>query len=160
LPRPLVDNYAIGECRQGSSQPREATHAFVQNFKEEGLALPDEIVSLYGAFDGFNLNAAAAPVVPVFAMLEAGAMDIYDAEGGYPRRVAVFQGGDEVHISVYRDRKKSWWCSYEYEFEPIGKRELDVPGLLEFGLQRAEAEEEGMLDGNGTLSWETYFQVR
>lgn len=119
--------------------------------------LPEDVVALYGAFDGFDLYSVAAPHVPVFALFAAASLEVNDAERGFPKRVAVFQGGDEVQICVYRRRKTEWWCSYEYGYEPVGKAPLDVAALLDFAIQRSVTTDPDALDAE--FSWETYFKT-
>jgi len=130
---------------------------FAKELKDDGLLLPDELLGLYAACDGFDLSCLAAPHLPVFSFLSAAAIDTSDEGDGYPRRAVVFQGGDEIQISVYRDRKKQWWLVYEYEAEPIAKKSLDLRVLVQFGVQRMNASIADALDGD--LSWERFFDV-
>src|SRR5262249_19053945 len=95
--------------------------------------------------------------LPVFSFLPQS-LDISDASEGYPRRAAVFQGGDEVQLSVYRDRKKQWWLVYEYEYEPIGKKALDLQELIRFGIRRMKAPTADALLSE--LSWERFFDIK
>jgi hypothetical protein len=145
-----------------SLNPPATSSAFVKTVKEEGGALPDELVALLGAHDGFDLNSASVPsgagwTLPVFSLLSAAELEVMDAGHGYPRRVAAFHGGDEVQLCVFRDSKKAWWLSYDYEYEPVAKLPLDLPALLDVGLKRAEARSQESL--NADLSWETYFRT-
>ena len=90
-------------------------------------------------------------------MLPSKSIDTSDEEDGYPRRAAVFQGGDEVQLSIYRDRKKHWWLVYEYEYQPIGKKALDVRELLRFALLRMNASAVDELQAK--LSWDRFFGI-
>ncbi len=128
---------------------------FVKELEEERLYLPDELPALYAWSDGFDLSCLAATYVPVFSLLPSQSIDVSEAEEGYPRRAAVFQGGDEVQFSVYRDRKKQWWLVYEYEFQPIAKKTLDLRDLIAFGLRRMNAPNADALAAD--LSWERFF---
>ena len=146
-----------GVCSLGS--PVQSIY-FAKELEEDGLLLPDELVSLYASCDGFDLSCVAATHVPVFSLLPSGSIDTSDEEDGYPRRAAVFQGGDEVQFSVYRDRKKQWWTVYEYEYQPIGKKAFDLGDLLRFGLRRMNARTLDELDGKlGELSWDRFFGI-
>ena len=96
---------------------------FAAALREDGLALPDELLALYSAHDGFDLSCISDPPhIPVFSLLAGLGIDECDAQDGYPRRAACFQGGDEVLLSVYRDRRKQWWLVYEYEYVPVAKK--------------------------------------
>jgi len=132
---------------------------FAEELREGGLPLPDELLALYAAHDGFDLSHVADPPhVPVFSLLPSASIDDCEASDGYARRAACFQGGDEVQLSVYRDRKKAWWIVYEYEYQPIAKKPLQLQELLRFGLQRMRATSFEALN-EGELSWERYFDV-
>lgn len=122
---------------------------FATQLQDEGIQLPDELLGLYAACDGFDLSSRGTHV-PVFSLLPSVSIDPMDERGGYPRRAAIFQGGDEVQFSVYRDRKKQWWLVYEYEYESIAKRHLDLRTVIRFGLSRMNDSE---------LSWDVYFEV-
>jgi hypothetical protein len=130
---------------------------FARELADEGLPLPDELLELYAACDGFDLSCSAATYLPVFSLLPSKSIDTSDEEDGYPRRAAVFQGGDEVQLSIYRDRKKHWWLVYEYEYQPIGKKALDVRELLRFALLRMNASAVDELQAK--LSWDRFFGI-
>ena len=130
---------------------------FAEGLRADGLPLPDELLAVYAAHDGFDLSCiAVAPHVPVFSLLPGASIDACEASDGYARRAACFQGGDEVQLSVYRDRKKVWWVVYEHEYQPVAKKPLHLQGLLMFALQRMRAESLEALN-EGALSWERYF---
>jgi hypothetical protein len=130
---------------------------FAHSLREEGLTLPDELLGLYAAHDGFDLACIAEPPhIPVFSLLPSG-NDVSEATSGYPRRVACFQGGDEVELSVYRDRKQVWWLVYELEY-PLAKKAFELQALLRFGLRRMRATSFDALN-SGELSWDSYFDV-
>ena len=132
---------------------------FAEALREDGLPLSDELLALYAAHDGFDLSHIANPPhIPVFSLLPSASIDDCEASDGYARRAACFQGGDEVQLSVYRDRKRVWWIVYEYEYQPIAKKPLHVQELLRFGLQRMRAPSFEALN-QGELSWERYFDV-
>ena len=132
---------------------------FAVALREAGLPLPDELLALYAAHDGFDLSCIADPPhVPVFSLLPSASIDECEAADGYARRAACFQGGDEVQLSVYRDRKNLWWLVYEYEFQPLAKKPLELQELLGFGLQRMRATSFEALN-EGELTWEHYFNV-
>lgn len=132
---------------------------FAVALREAGLPLPDELLALYAAHDGFDLSCIADPPhVPVFSLLPSVSIDECEAADGYARRAACFQGGDEVQLSVYRDRNKAWWLVYEHEYQPIAKKPLELRGLLGFALQRMHAISFEALN-EGELSWERYFNV-
>jgi len=141
-------------CKLGS--PVDSIY-FAKELKDDGILLPDEVLGLYAACDGFDLSCLAVPQVPVFSLLPAAAIDTSDEGDGYPRRAAVFQGGDEIQLSVYRDKKKRWWLVYEYEYEPIAKKSLDLRELIRFGVQRMNVSVADALGGD--LSWERFFGV-
>jgi len=130
---------------------------FAKELKDDGILLPDELLGLYAACDGFDLSCLAAPQIPVFSLLPATAIDTCGEGDSYPRRAAVFQGGDEIQLSVYRDRKKQWWLVYEYELEPMAKKSLDLRDLIRFGVRRMNGSVEDALSGD--LSWERFFDV-
>jgi len=129
---------------------------FAKEFEEDGLPLPGELLALYAWADGFDLSCLTTRV-PVFSLLPSQSIDVSDAGEGYPRRAAVFQGGDEVQLSVYRDRKKQWWLVYEYESQPIGKKVVDLRALVQFGLRRMNATVDDELDD--VLSWDRFFDI-
>ena len=132
---------------------------FAAALREAGLPLPDELLAVYAAHDGFDLSCIAdAPHVPVFSLLPSASIDDCEATDGYAHRAACFQGGDEVQMSVYRDRKKLWWLVYEHEYQPIAKKPLELQTLLRFALQRLRATSFEALN-EGELSWERYFDV-
>lgn len=132
---------------------------FAAALREDGLALPDELLALYSAHDGFDLSCISDPPhIPVFSLLAGLGIDECDAQDGYPRRAACFQGGDEVVLSVYRDRRKQWWLVYEYEYVPVAKKTLDLEGLVSFGIQRMRGSFDQL--NEGALSWEDYFGTR
>ena len=143
-----------GLCSVGS--PVQSIY-FAKELEEDGLPLPHELLALYAWADGFDLSCLSATHVPVFSFVPSQSIDISDAEDGYPRRAAVFQGGDEVQFSVCRDRKKRWWLVYEYEYQPIGKKALDLHDLIRFGLRRMNAPTVNTL--NGDLSWDRFFDI-
>ena len=132
---------------------------FAEALREDGLPLPEQLLALYAAHDGFDLSCIAElPHVPVFSLLPSASIDESESSDGYPRRAACFQGGDEVQLSVYRDRKKAWWLVYEYEFQPVAKKPLHLQELLRFALRRMRAPTFEALN-EGELSWERYFDV-
>jgi hypothetical protein len=144
----------VDVCEVGS--PVQSIY-FAKELEEDGLPLPEELLALYASCDGFDLSCLAATHVPVFSLLPSHSIDVSDAAEGYPRRVAVFQGGDAVQFSVYRDRKKQWWLVYEYEYQPIAKKALDLSDLIRFGLRRMNAPTADALDDE--LSWERFFDT-
>jgi hypothetical protein len=84
-------------------------------------------------------------------------LDPSDAEDGYPLRQAVFQGGDEEQFSVYRDEQQQWWMVYEHEYQPVGKKQLDLPALIRFGLRRMNSRS---IDELATsMSWDRFFET-
>jgi hypothetical protein len=130
---------------------------FAEALRQDGLPLPEELLALYAAQDGFDLSCIADPPhVPVFTLLPSASIDECEGSDGYPRRVACFQGGDEVQLSVYRDRKKVWWLVYEYECQPVAKKVFDLQELLRFALRRMRAPTFDALN-DGELCWERYF---
>lgn len=131
---------------------------FAKELEEDGLALPNELLALYAWADGFDLSCSAATHVPVFSFLPSQSIDVSDAQEGYRRRAAVFQGGDEIQFSVYRDQRKQWWLVYEYESQPIGKKVLDLLDLTRFGIRRMNTPTVEALDGD--LSWDRFFAIR
>jgi hypothetical protein len=131
---------------------------FAQQLEEEGLALPEDLVALYAWADSFDLSCVVATYLPVFSLAPPLSLDASEAEEGYPRRQAVFQGGDEVQFSVYRDREKQWWLVYEYEYQPVGEKPLDLPALIRFGLRRMNAPSTDALSAD--LSWEQFFEIK
>jgi len=130
---------------------------FAKELAEDGLPLPEELLTLYAWADGFDLSCMVATHVPVFSFLPSQSIDVSDAEEGYPRRAVVFQGGDEVQFSVYRDRMKQWWLVYEIEYQPIGKTVLDLRSFLQFGLRRMNAPTGDALWGE--ISWDRFFDI-
>jgi hypothetical protein len=141
-------------CRIGA--PGQNVY-FAKELDEDGVALPEDLLALYAWADTFDLSCIVASYLPVFSFLPQS-LDISDADEGYPRRAAVFQGGDEVQLSVYRDRKKQWWLVYEYEYEPIGKKALDLQELIRFGIRRMNAPTADALISD--LSWEQFFDIQ
>ena len=132
---------------------------FAEALRVDGLPLPDDLLAVYAAHDGFDLSCIADPPhVPVFSLLPSASIDGCDASDGYARRAACFQGGDEVQLSVYRDGKKVWWVVYEHENQPVAKKPLQLQGLLQFALQRMRVTSFEDLN-EGDLSWERYFDV-
>ena len=129
--------------------------SFVEDLKGEGVRLFDDLLALYAACDGFDLSCLVASHVPVFSLLPSASIDVCDAEGRYPRRGAVFQGGDEVQLSIYRDKSERWWLVYECEYRPIGKKALDLRELIRFGLGRMNVATVDAL--HGEHSWERFF---
>jgi hypothetical protein len=130
---------------------------FADELAEDGLPLPDELLALYAWADGFDLSCMVATHVPVFSLLPGQSIDVSDAEAGYPRRAVVFQGGDEVQFSMYRDQKNQWWLVYEHEYQPIGKKALDLRSVIQFGLRRMNAPTADALYGE--LSWDRFFDI-
>jgi hypothetical protein len=155
----------IGELRAAAQRfPEVSTIAaavqsvyFAKQLQDDGILLPDDLLRLYAACDGFDLSCVVARHVPVFSLLPSNSIDTSDEEDGYPRRAAVFQGGDEVQFSVYRDRKKQWWLVYEYDYQPIGKKAFDLPELVRFGLRRMNASTVGVLEDE--FSWDRFFGI-
>lgn len=141
-------------CRIG---PPGQNVYFAKELEEDGVALPEDLLALYAWADTFDLSCLVATYVPVFSFLPQS-LDVSDAEEGYPRRAAVFQGGDEVQLSVYQDRKKQWWLVYEYEYQPIAKKALDLRELIRFGIRRMNAPTADALLGE--LSWERFFDIK
>lgn len=132
---------------------------FAVALREAGLPLPDELLALYAAHDGFDLSCIADPPhVSVFSLLPSVSIDECEAADGYARRAACFQGGDKVQLSVCRDRKKVWWLVYEHEYQPIAKKSLELQGLLGFAFQRMHAISFEALNER-ELSWGRYFDV-
>ena len=154
---PELDELASGaDC---TVQPPVDDVYFAAVLRDDGLPLPDELLALYAAHDGFDLAWMDGAVpIPVFGLLPSASVDERERAPGYPRRVACFGGGDGVQLSVYRDRKKAWWLVYEYDDDPIAKRPLDLEDLLRFGLARRRASSFEALN-DGELSWERYFEV-
>jgi hypothetical protein len=141
-------------CRIGAPVP---SVSFAEDLAAEGLALPPELLALYAWADGFDLACIAAPFLPVFSLLSSRSIDVSDAESGYPKRAAVFQGGDEAQLCVHRDRKQQWWLVYEHEFQPIAKLALELRSLLRFGLARMNAPTSDALAGE--LAWDRFFAI-
>lgn len=129
---------------------------FAKELKDDGIVLPDELLRLYAACDGFDLSCLSARDVPVFSLLSVRAIDISEETDAYPRRAVLFQGGDEVQFSVFRDRNKQWWLVYEHEYEPLEKRALDLRELVRFGLGRMNAATAEALDDQ--WSWERFLR--
>ncbi|MBW2734314.1 MAG: hypothetical protein JRH20_18140 [Deltaproteobacteria bacterium] len=129
---------------------------------EEGLRLPEELLSLYAAANGFDLSCSVATYLPVFSLLPTESIDVSESSGKYPKRAAVFQGGDSVQLAVYRDaggdRKKTWWLVYEYDYEPIARVEFNLRELLQFGIQRMKAPSGDALEEE--LSWARFFRTK
>jgi hypothetical protein len=137
-----------------------ANSHFAKELEDDGLLLPDDLLGLYAACDGFDLSCVAAThQLPVFSMLPSESIDVSEEEDGYPRRPVLFQGGDEIQFSVFRDRKKQWWIVYEHEYQPIAKKLLHLRELLRLGMARMNANDLSELDGQGALSWERYFAM-
>ncbi|WP_394844856.1 hypothetical protein LZC95_48395 [Pendulispora brunnea] len=130
---------------------------FAEELKADGLLLPEGLLELYAWADGFDISLAVEPNLPVFGLLPAASIDESDESGQYPRRAAVFYGGDEVQFSVYRDEKRQWWLVYEYEYEPIAKKELDLQALIRFAIRRMNAATNDAL--RGELFWDNYFEI-
>jgi hypothetical protein len=128
---------------------------FAEELRGRGLTLPDELLALYAACNGFDLSCLSAPYLPVLSLLPASAIDTDEEAEGYPARATVFFGEDEVHFAVYCDRKKRWWLSYEHEYQPVAKKPLDIREVIRFGISRMNAPtDEALLD---ELSWERFF---
>ena len=72
-------------------------------------------------------------------------------------RAVVFQGGDEIQFSVYCDERRKWWLVYEYEFQPVAKKPLDLRELVRFGLARMNAATEHALSSE--LIWDFVFGI-
>ena len=162
-PPPPVDWPEISELRAAAEQhpdvcsvgaPIQSVY-FVKALQDDGIALPDELLGLYAACDGFDLSCLSTRHVAVFSLLPVQSIDISEAADAYPRRAVLFQGGDEVQFSVFRDRNKQWWIVYEYEYEPIAKKALDLRELARFGLGRMHAATAEALDDQ--WSWERFF---
>lgn len=132
---------------------------FAKQLEEEGLHLPEELLALYAWCDSFDLSCVGATYLPVFSLPRPLSLDVSEEEDGYPRRQAVFQGGDEVQFSVYRDQREQWWLVYELEYQPIGKKPLDLRELIHFGLVRMKAPTADALLG-AELSWERFFDIK
>lgn len=128
---------------------------FARELEGDGLPLPEDLLALYAFADGFDLSCVAAPYVPVFSLLPSVSIDTSDGDRGYPRRAAVFQGGDEVQLCLFRDRKKEWWLVYEHEYQPIAKKAFDLRELVRFGWRRMNAPALEVLDHE--LSWDRFF---
>jgi hypothetical protein len=131
--------------------------AFVHELEQDGILVPEEALAVYAWSDGFDLSCLAAEYLPVFSLLPSDSIDVSDEEGSYPRRAVLFQGGDEVQFSVYRDSKTQWWLVYECEYEPIGRRLLDLRELIRYGLARMRAPTTDALVNE--LSWNRYFRI-
>jgi hypothetical protein len=131
---------------------------FAKQLEEEALALPEELLALYAWARSFDLSCVVAAYLPVFSLAPPLSLDASDAEDGYPRRQAVFQGGDEVQFSVYRDKKQQWWLVYEYDYLPVCKKPLDLPALIRFGLYRMNAPSTEALIAD--RSWEQFFEIK
>lgn len=136
----------LAELRAIAAQhPRVCTLAapvhdasFAADLAAEGLPLPDELVALYAACDGFDLTCMEAVDLPVFSLLSSRSIDITEADE-LPRRPVVFQGGDAIQFSVVRDDVQQWWLVHEYEYEAIAKVPFDLRALLQYGLRRVHA---------------------
>ncbi|MFN0061378.1 MAG: hypothetical protein ACKVPX_02500 [Myxococcaceae bacterium] len=141
--------------------PAVSSIAFTRKIKDEGTSLPEDLIRLFAAFDGFDLNAAGVPDIPVFGMLESSSLEVNDAVAGYPRRVAAFSGGDEVQLSVAMTPNKEWVCVYEHDYQPVAMAPLSLEALLEFGLRRAEEPNLDRLNQvDSELSWERFFNTQ
>ena len=130
---------------------------FAERLRKDKLLLPDDLVAMYSAFDGFELTCSVAPLVPVFSLLPSTALDIVEGDSEYPRRVVAFQGGDCVDLGVGSDRHEAYWLVYEHDGVPIAKRPLDLRALLAFALARHAAPSLDELDGE--LSWDAFFDA-
>jgi hypothetical protein len=138
-------------CRLGAP----AAHvAFAHELERRGLPLPDELLALYAFADGFELTARAAPGLPVLALVASASIDELDAGEEQPPRALLFQGGDAEQLCVYRDGDGRWQLLFEYDYEPVARRPLDVRALLRFGLERMAAPLE-ILDDE--LTWDRFF---
>jgi hypothetical protein len=159
-----------------------ASHVgFAHELGRRGLPLPDEVLALYAAMDGFDLTARAAPTLPVLALVPSESIDERDPDEGLPARTALFQGGDAEQLCVYRDRQGAeerwqanggrgadggnaadgggrgrWMVVFEYDYEPVARRPLDVRALLRFGMARVEAPVEAL---EGELGWDRFLGV-
>jgi hypothetical protein len=124
--------------------------------KEDRTPIPEPLLGLYAAFDGFDLASRLTRHWPVFSLLDGDSVGRSEAEvsRGFPARAIVFGGEDELGLSVYRDRQKKWWLVYDYEYNPIAKKPFDVRELLRFGLSRIHATEEEL---RTTRSWDAFF---
>jgi hypothetical protein len=131
---------------------------FAKELEELGTPVPDGLLALYAACDGFDLACIAAPLVPVFRLLASGAIDESEEGDGFPYRAVVFHGGDDVQLCVYRDATKVWWLVYEHEYVAVAKKALHLRDLLRFGLARMNAGEVGLLQNE--LGWERFFGVK
>jgi hypothetical protein len=129
---------------------------FATTAKEDGTPIPEPLLGLYAAFDGFELASRFNPHWPVFSLLDGDSAGRSEAEvtRGFPARALGFEGEDELALSVYRDRQKKWWLVYDYEYNPVAKKPFDVRELLRFGLSRIHATEEELTT---TRSWDAFF---
>lgn len=128
---------------------------FAEKLRLDGVRLPEDLIAVYSAFDGFDLACEVAPYVPVFSLLPSSALDLSDVGHGYPRRAVVFQGGDCVDLGVGTDHKGVDWLVYEHDGVPIAKRPFELSALFAFALSRHAAPSVDDLDG--PLAWETFF---
>ncbi len=134
--------------------------AFAAALKDDGLPLPDELLALYATCDGFSVEASIQPGLCVFSLLPSNAIDVLDAESGYPRRAVVFEGLDDEHLSVFLDATEGFQVVFEYAGEPVAARPLDLRALLRFGTARASAPSTRALFAGGDLSWDVFFEAR
>lgn len=128
--------------------------AFVRDLAAEGVELPEEVLALYAACDGFDLSCEQAEYLPVFSLLPSAAID---TSGDAPRRAVVFEGGDNVHLSIHRADDGRWRVVYEHQYEAVAEADLDVRAILRFGLARMRAPV--VDDLFEALSWDAFFGV-
>ncbi len=137
--------------------PPAAHQHFAEELKERDLSLPNELLGLYAACDGFDLMCISDPRIPIFALLPGKSIDISDESEGYPLRAVPFEGGDSVHLALFKE-SETWFLVYEAEYEPIAKREFNLNALLRFAIARLNARDSSELFG-GPLAWERFFEM-
>ncbi len=141
----------------GATSPGVDNVSFADALRDAGLPLPDDLLALYAAHDGFDLACSAGSSrIPVFSLLPSGSIDTSDASDGYPRRAVCFEGGDGVHLAVFRADDATFWVVYEADYEPVAKKPFALRELLRFALERMRASSIAALF-EGELSWERYF---
>ena len=129
---------------------------WLESLRQHGVDVPQDLVALLCVADGFDLSAIVVPHLPVFSLLPTSSFDVLEPRDDFPARVAVFEGGDSVHLSVYGDDSGRWWMAFEYDYEPEARVAYDLRKLLRFGLDRMNATTADELFG-GRLSWEAFF---
>lgn len=155
LASPELDVLRRLPATQCTMAPPVDCAAFARALAQDGLRLPESLISLYAACDGFDLVHAG--YLPVFSLLPSIAIDVSEADAR-PRRAVAFHGADDVQLAVYRSWWRGWRLVYEVEYRPLADVRFDLPRLLRFAAARATAADASTLF-DGPLSWDAFFRV-